>query len=206
MIAYHAADVPVERAAGHPRFARLKQAGPWSYKPHASGGTLAFWPSPDGAIPKQGAFCEARACADGLNYLGPIQLPTPSQLARDVAGRPDCTKLLLTCGVTIAILPAYLEPRKVLSTGELGDPVTVYGKLSRSVRDRLGDKAEGSVSLLDPELLALCRSAMMTCYRITDELIDDLGWLTTADIDPIISATFHYPQDVQKKTEAAGAA
>ncbi len=191
MLAYQASEVATDCAKGHPRFTRLMPSGPWSYKGHPGGGSLAFWDQPN-KFPALTDFGAPRPCADGLIYYPPLVLPELAQLAKPPAQRSDCTWVPLACGQSIAILPAYLEPRRVLAGGELGDPVTAYGAQARLVDGMF--RANDGLSLFDSELLKLCRMALCGTYRLTDELIDDLGIFTTEDIDPITDAAFRGPK------------
>ncbi len=196
MLAYWAKDIAPENAKGHPRLARLMTAGPWSYKAHPNGGTLAYL-GPAMPFPKLQDYGAPRDCPDGLMYYPPRVLPALADLARPAAKRPDVAWVPLACGQSAAILPSYLEPRRVLMNGEYGDPVTDYGKQARKVDELMiaTPEADG-FPLLHPELLTLCRMALRMTYPLTDELIDDLGVFTNGDIDPIAMAAFHGPKAV----------
>lgn len=190
MFAYLAKNIDAFSAKGHPAFAAVMHAGPWAYSPHQSGGTLAHHV---GAPNKTSAYGEPIEAASGLLFLPPKEAVEPLALARPSASRPDAQQIDLACGKSIAILPAYLEPRRVLSGGRVGDPVTRYGILAREVLSRISDAAQ-EITVADAQLIDLCHAAIAITYRVTPDFIDWAGWLTTEDVDPILGAVMSGPK------------
>jgi len=112
VFAYHAPEVEPSSAKGHPTLAPIRHAGPWEFRPHRDGGTLCLFA---GTKDRLDAFDAPVEAEPGLRFLPPRQEVTPAMLARPAAGRPDATTVALASGQELAILPAYLEPRRVLS-------------------------------------------------------------------------------------------
>lgn len=191
MFGYHLRDVDIFAAKGHPICASFLAAGPWQFRVSPLGGTLA---AAVGA-PSDQKYGAPIPCDDvpGLSFLPPLNPVEPAQLARIAATQPDCTSVHLGSGHTIAILPAYLEPRRVLSRGRIGDPATQYGILARDVLTKWTGDGE-TFNLLDPAVVSLLYSALAITYRVTPHFLDWAGWLTTADLEPALVAVMKGPK------------
>lgn len=201
MIGYHAPKVGLLEAKGHPAFARIVPAGPWAYRELTGGGVLAYWASPTMAKPED--FGTPRPCPDGLIYY-----PAKSATLADFATGPlpDAEPVRLACGAVAPILPAYLEPRKILSNGDLGDAATAYGKAAWAAWDRWKELKDSGVELInttEPVFFRLCKLALLAAFpRMTDEVWDDLGVLADTDVLPILSAAWSGPpKKVQPESE-----
>ena len=126
-----------------------------------------------------------RKCHDGLWYLPPSELPDQAMLARERC--PKGIDLTSSTGITLTIPLAAAAPRAIdLATGELGEAVAPYAREAYALFDRI-DNGE-TVTLTDPQVRRVVLLALQACYRLTPELLADLGWITTDDLDPILSA------------------
>jgi hypothetical protein len=191
MYAYRAPAVDPMNAKGHPAFAHIKDCGPWAYAPAQQGGTFAYHVGASNKPEDYGAPVES---INGLTFYPPKSPVNASALARPSASREDVTVVDLACGETIVILPAYLEPRKVLTGGRVGDPVTRYGLLAREVMSMLTNKEKG-LPVTHPDIIALCHAAIAQTYKATSDYVDWAGWVTTGDVDPLLVGIMSLPKD-----------
>lgn len=172
-------------AKGHEDFAVIEHAGPWTYSAHPSGGTLATWPGcsllPDDYRPP-------RQVSDRLHYLAPLTLPNLYDLARPIGG--GCV-VTLACGLQVEIPVAIISHRQLrLSPGaeRYGDPVTEFGRLAMRLLDQA--KLENGLPDSSPDLLRLLTLAFSQRYRVTAELLDDLGIIASEDTDQVLAAVW----------------
>ena len=138
-------------------------------------------------------------CGDGLHYLYGQELPTIASLAR--GHRVDGCDYTTASGVLITVPIATAAPRKVLfASGKTGEPATDFALRAFELFDRLQAMESGgeTVLLSDPKIIKLIADALAHVYYVTPELLDELGWITTADIDPLICALMGIDQ---KKAE-----
>jgi len=191
VFAYHAPEVEPSSAKGHPTLAPIRHAGPWEFRPHRDGGTLCLFA---GTKDRLDAFDAPVEAEPGLRFLPPRQEVTPAMLARPAAGRPDATTVALASGQELAILPAYLEPRRVLSGGRVGDPVTEYGRLAREVLGEISASETQQIALLDPRVIGVIGCAIAQTYRVTTAFLDWSGWISTADLEPLLNAVMSGPK------------
>ncbi len=164
-----------------PAFERIRIAGPWQYFScsHAGkSGVAATWAdNKDGACPLS-VFGEGRKSFDGLYYFPGT---TPKQI--DIGKRDyiDGIEYTTSLGVTLTIpLAAHAAVEVSFSSLELGGPSDEFAKMAEDIwanRD--------NIQIRDQRLLRLIFLAIAQNYRITQELLDDLRWLTSKDIDPI---------------------
>lgn len=139
-------------------------------------------------------------CSDGLFYLPGHRMPSQSELGRP--HKVDGIDYTTSTGVTLTVPIATSSPRKVLfSAGKPGDPATDFARRAFKLFDRI--EAKEKVGLYDPELLALVSDSIGFVYYTTPEMLDELGWITSADLDPIIMCLMG--SDPKKAQEPAGA-
>lgn len=206
MLAYVLENIAPQAAAADKRMARLAGAGPWQYQPHQTG-TLATWRA-NGPVPRKTFADEAqwRKTSDGMLYMPPRTLPTPEMLLRpSMAERIDLTDVVVMpdTGLTLKILPALLTPRQIMDDNRLGDPCTEYGRVTRRLMDRIRDLGEKCLfSDVADDMADVCRLAIAFTYRMTRELLTDLGWLNEASLEAIWEAAIKAPK---AKPAAAGA-
>ncbi len=189
MYAYRLPQCEPQQIAGekieHPSGARLNIAGPWQLAKHSHGGSLATW---KGSPHHVGAYGDPVECSDGLIYY-PSKVPlTPDNCAR--VRIPESIKIETHSGVTLAIPLATRSPRRRLFSGKksIGDYIDEYPRLVFSLYDRIA--AKEVVTMGDAELVRMIYLAIATCYRHTEESLDQAGWISTEDDDLIMGAAF----------------
>lgn len=164
-----------------PRAARLLEAGPWQAQPHEAGCLIA-WKQPNN-MPLSLTECLAgRQTPEGMIYYGPKALPKPAGIARPNTGKPEAESVEVRPGVILKILPVTSCPRRLLTNGELGQSSHTYSILVHQLYDRI---QKHEVRLDDPDLIHVALACMRYTYRLTNELIDDLGWLDTETIEQL---------------------
>ena len=137
--------------------------------------------------------------ADGMRYLPGRALPDQLDLVRpnSVSGIDYQT----STGATITIPIASAAPRRLLfSRGLAGDHAEGWATRAFALFDKL--LVKDFVSVTDPEVLSLICDAVGSVYFTTPELLDELGWITSADIDPILVCLMG--QDPKKTTPPVG--
>ena len=181
--AYWAPDVSPSEAKESPIFAAIQHAGPWQYQGHPSGGTLATMIGFNAAIED---FKEAQSLESGLHYLAPKCMPTLYDLAKPTIG--SGVVMQFACGIAAEIPVAVVRFRQLRLSASVrdrvGDPVTEYGRLSVSLLDRA--KVERGIPHDDHDLHRLLVLALSQRYRVTAEILDDLGIISTEDVEPML--------------------
>ncbi len=162
-------------------FERLKIAGPWQFFNsfhNGAKGVAAIWKENiDGACPLS-SFGEGRKSFDGLIYFPGV---TPNQM--DIGKRDfiDGIEYITSLGITLTIpLAAHASVEVSFSDLELGGPSDEFAKMAEDVWSCRND-----IKVRDKRLLRLIFLAIAQNYRVTQETLDDLRWLTSKDIDPI---------------------
>lgn len=196
--AYWANDVGLMQAAESPRFHRLRRAWPnlpddpqqrWSAQPHPVQGTMIVWPGLHGGGVSLESFGPPRETHDGLTYFPSLEQPTPIDLMRDEKNRLPGTWVNLYSGLELHIGLATATPREIMLQASggiaLGKHKSEYGLLAHALFDEF---VKDGVSYADPRLGRLLFLAVQQSYCVTEELIEDLGWFTEADINPIMHA------------------
>ena len=181
--AYWAPDVSPSEAKESAVFAAIQHAGPWQYQGHPSGGTLATMIGFNAAIED---FTAPQFLSSGLHYMAPKVMPTLYDLAKPDIG--SGVVIQLSCGVAAEIPVAVVRFRQLRLSASardrVGDPVTEYGRLSVSLLDRA--KVEGGIPHDDHDLHRLLVLALSQRYRVTAEILDDLGIISTEDVEPML--------------------
>ena len=183
--AYWAPGVLPADAKGHPIFAEIQHAGPWQYQSHPDGGTLATYHGVPGNLDH---LAPAREVTDGLRYHAPLVIPHIYDCVKAGSAGVDLT---LACGITISIIEATLIHRQMrIGRGAvgLGDPVTEYGRLACRLLEKA--KKDGGIPNDSPDLTRLIELAVSQRYRVTSELLDDMGIIAADDIDPILACAW----------------
>lgn len=161
-------------------FARIQPAGPWKYTNHnhdGKRGVLAF-------LGEESALEPHRTCKDGLVYFGPAKPPSQEDLAR-LRSMP-CFTVTTSSGRILDIPLAVYSPRILAFDGEVdgGEFATEFGREAL----RIWNAIEAKNYPKNGEIARLVFLAVQQCYAVTEELLSDLGWLTDADIVPILLA------------------
>ncbi len=163
-----------------PHFKRILLGGPWKWtQHHVKGvqGVLAF----RGELPLE--IGESKTCTDGLLFFAK-DLPEQADLAK-IVNTPRFP-LTLKCGRVIDIPLAVYAPR-VLAFDSLeddGEHATEFGKEAYRVWGLIESKDYPK----NAEVKKLIFLAVQQCYAVTEELLSALGWITDADIVPIVLA------------------
>ena len=171
----------------HPVAKRLAIAGPWQLAKHPDGGSFATW---RGASAKWPDYGPPRTTHDGLFYHPPKDptAMTPAALAK-TDHRPDTT-VVLSSGVTLSVPLATRGARRRRFGADIavGEYVEEFSTAAFRLYDRVvsGEKPMEN----DADLCRVLYLAIATRYRVVEEALDDLGWLTTADDGVIIGAVF----------------
>jgi hypothetical protein len=120
-------------------------------------------------------------------------------------------KVDVVSGVTLWIIPATLEPKKIVfdfdDTGakEEDSPyslATEYGTLAYSIFDDIEHKKE--VTLSDPRVKKLIMLALQKSYNIPIDIINWAGIVSVQDVDPLLSAAMGIsPELLEKKSDGS---
>ncbi len=168
-------------APGSSVFKRIAPGGPWSYVAHSwngAKGVAAVWIDANGACTLD-QYLPPKPCYDGLMYFAN---PLPQE--QMAIGRRDYIpgiEYLTSRGINLTIpLAAGAASEVLFSSLTLGDPADEFAALANSIWER-----KDSVMVRDPELIRLIYLAIAQNYRVTQEMLDDLKWITSKDIDPI---------------------
>lgn len=204
--AYWLPDVVASDAKEHPAFARLLYAGPWAFKTHPNGGTIAAWRDfpavGEHASLNPSDYCDPQDCGDGLRYLQPQAMPEIYAL---VVGNRAGVDVTLACGVTLTIPPALSSHRALRLSGRQRDlpPIGEFGRLAFELLDAARSTDTG-IPFEDPRLQRVICLAIGARYRSTPELLEDLNLVAAEDADPILSAVwFGDPKALERAAVAA---
>jgi hypothetical protein len=179
MLAYLLPGANPMRWQEHPAAGRLVVAGPWQAQPHQDGALIA-WRDAQARPVRLGDLKAGVPTADGLTYYGPSALPIPDALRHFSAKQRAVEPVEIRPGLVLRVRPAMASPRQMLSSGEIGDFVGSYPIRTRHLMTRLNAKEVGPE--IDRELFAVVRMGLEQEYRLTDELLDDLGWIDEESI------------------------
>lgn len=189
MWAYFAEGVKERDARTDPAFSRIMHCGKWSFAKHTHNGmkgTIAFWgihAPPKGSLPEPQQIHE-----DGLWYYSPETLPTQRQLAKE--HRYPKYDYLTNTGYTISIPLAVGGPRLMdFTTCTLGDFADDFAQKSKELEAVILDDDADDVMIDDPRVVSLVLKAIEQTYRVTAELLSELQWVTSLDIEPIYEIT-----------------
>lgn len=179
--------VPPRIRAGWPNdTADPKQS--WMVQRHPSGvGALLVYPRLDGAAVTLDAFGEPRETVDGMTYYPSLEKPTAEFLIRTEKTLPPGEWVKTVLG-ELYIGVAYAAPRSLvlLAKGGAsgGKHVTEFGRLAHELFDDWTSKDGCPAG--DPRPFRVLFLGLRSSYEITEEVGEDLNWLTSADIVPCI--------------------
>ena len=183
--AYYAPEIHPSDAKESPVFASIQHVGAWQYQQHPHGGTLATL---IGLSDQLDDYTDVRDLKGGLRYLAPRSMPTLYDLAKPTPG--SGVVVPLACGLIAEIPVAVVRYRQLRLSASakdrMGDPVTEYGRLSVQLLDRA--KREEGLSHESPDLHRLLVLAFSQRYYVTAEMLDDLGILSSDDVEPLLGA------------------
>lgn len=178
-------------AREHEAFQAIQHCGKWSYAAHTHNGVkgvLAFWGSkiPPG---RDELTDSPKKCDTGLLYFAPNPIPTQKELGK--SSPYPSVDILTHSGRQLSIPLAVGAPRLVSFTGyELGDFVDDFpaaaGRIESIIQNARDDDEDLQID--NKELLDLVCLALQQTYSVTPDLLNDLGWITSVDIIPIVQA------------------
>lgn len=212
--AYWAKEVGGDAAVDAPRFARLRRAWPnlvdapderWQIQKHPDGGSLLVWPgTANGAGVALASFGEPRPTHDGLVYYPSSEAPTKEDLIRPEQHRLPGTWVNLTSGDALYVALATATPRELVlrATGGIarGKYQNEFGHLAHDLYDPF--QSDDGIAFDDPRLARILQLMLQQSYFVTEEMAEDLPWLSTADVVPIL----HCILGVNPKASAAAPA
>lgn len=118
-------------------------------------------------------------------YFSPKNLPSLVSIRKHEGGMP----VLLECGKTIHIHPAYSTGRKVMFARKEDEIyINRYAQLAFNLKMRADDG--DPLPVTDPEVQELVKEAIFNNYYMTTDLLDDMPFPTFTDITNIIYAAF----------------
>jgi hypothetical protein len=188
MIRYHLArraDLAAVASCQLPELARLRGRGPWTAA-ETTGGvclTLARGPSVATWGPIQPGL-------GGLQYQLADPLP-PFLAAEWIVRQAGATPVQLRCGHVLPIIPAASDGVEITLDGQLGGPVTQYGRLAATLWERL---AAEDVQRTDPSLIEFCRLALLSSTTLTAELVHAFRLLASSDVEAILEVAAGLPK------------
>jgi hypothetical protein len=179
----------------HMKLQRLAGCGPWLATQTPEGialtrGEANTWTAP---------FVSP---LDGLRFQ--LADPLPAFRVQDFL-RPNADQgnpVRLRCGHVIPVLPASVhDGLEIGLDGSFGLPAGEYARIGGRLYDRQLAQPDGQgIPLSDPDLIAFCRLALLSCTTLTAELVHAYKLLTTADLSALWDAGVGLP-----KADAGGA-
>ncbi len=165
-------------------FQALQSAGPWQFVDfnfNGTRGTMAQWKQPDGAFIPESAYGKPRQLANGKWYFPSKEKLDQGELVKDQS--PRGIDYTTSRNVSLTIPLAAAAPRFIaFSEGQVGSLAGSFASLASDLFEKMSAKTE----LRDNEIIRLVCLAISQCYRVTPEALDDLQWITSVDIDPIL--------------------
>lgn len=184
------ADVFAGGWSQHPAAKRIRSAGLWTACNAAEGVVLL----PEG-IEAYAAdlYGEGRPTHDGATYRPPLALPALRDLER--FRRPEGTLVDLASGVQVWAAIATMSPRRIAwshSGASAADLACDWAREVNALWTEVQHGDDGSMRFKCDEVrvLRVVLGVLQASYRITEELLTDLGVLTTADPWPILMAAW----------------
>ncbi len=165
----------------HPAFKRIMSCGPWKWtkwQHNGKSGVLAFQDDADTA-----GHAAPITCKDGLIYFGYKDMPDQSVLARESI--PNSFSVTLASGRVISVPMAIAAPRFMSFDGMSQDEhATDFGKEAFRIWGNIAQKQFPS----DADSRKLVFLAINQNYKVTEESLTQLNWITDVDIVPIMLA------------------
>lgn len=188
MFAYRIPDLePSEGHAGlaaHPIAKRLAHVGKWQLVAHPMGGAFATWA---GKPSFPAAYGEPRQTHDGLEFYPPKEWPTDRALfLREKL--PEHEAVDLVGGRVLVGVAMRAARKRRFSVPGVGRPSGALADAAFELWDKINESHD--VMIDDPLLTRVLFLAVAACYRVTEEAMDDLGWLTTEDDNAVTSVVF----------------
>lgn len=165
---------------------RLAGCGPWTCHDDGQGLVLTH-----GSASAVSTWTSWRDGLGGLIYQLAEPLP---EIAIDawVKRAEHAEPLRLVCGLTVPVVPAFVDGLAITMDGGLGAPASPYGRAVANLVDRVmrGDE----VMPTDPQAIAVARLALASGLRMPAELMHAWGLLATGDIARLVEAAAAVPK------------
>lgn len=122
-------------------------------------------------------------CGDGMWYLPGRPLPAQVDLVRE--RKVDGIEYVTSAGVTLTIPIASAAPRQILfSAKKAGDHSGRFALNAFALFDKL--QTGEIASVFDPAVIDVIMQALSEVYYLTPELLDELKWINSSDVDGIL--------------------
>lgn len=158
----------------------------WMTHTHPQGGTLFVFPKYDGAAVQLEDFGPPRETFDGMVYYPSKESPDHDWLIRPENARPSGEWIKTYQGELFVAIAFETARRLVLCSGggmRPGDPVSEFGRLGHEIFDLFFSK--DGMPYTDGRLSRFLFLTLREGYWVTEEIAEDLPWLTHQDINPI---------------------
>lgn len=155
---------------------------------HPSGvGTLIVFPAYDGSAVNLADFGEPRETFDGMTYYPSKDEPDTDWLIRPEESRPTGEWVKTFHGELFVSLALAAPRRLILSASggyRAGASVSEFGRLGHEIYDDFVSAA--GLQHGDTRLWRFLFLTLRAGYWLTEEIMEDLPWLTDADVMPIL--------------------
>jgi hypothetical protein len=190
MYAYHIHDLAphggMDALRAHPAGRRLVAVGRWQLAAHPAGGSLATWA---GHPFSPSAYGEPVPTHDGMFFMPPKDWGKNPHGALARNPLPESAAVQCVNGdLLVGVATRSARPRRFAGGPSIGRPSGDLADAAFALWDRLANK--DTVLVNDPGLSQVIFLGIQACYRVTEEALDALGWVTTADDDELIRGIF----------------
>lgn len=161
--------------------------GCWMVQSHPQGGTLCIFPRLDGSACNLEAFAAPRDTSDGMVFYPSREAPTTEFLIKPESMRGQGEWVTTYSGESLWVGLSFATPRRLLlslSGMTVKNPVSEFGKLGHELYDDYFSK--DGIAFSDQRLGRLLFLSLRESYTITEEMAEDLEFLTDRDIKPIV--------------------
>lgn len=188
MFAYHLPGVHPLSTAGHPVAQRIQHAGPWQASSWRGGAALTFRSTGKPFNPDD--YGHPVPIAGGCTFFPPAGPVEPAVLRRE--SLPPGQPLLMISGVTLNVPRAETAPSFLVWDGDglmqSGEPAQEWARLAWQAWDTRENTQQGQKMTASDALLALLTlRAVQASYRVTEEALSHLRWITTGDVGSILA-------------------
>lgn len=174
-----------------PVFDKIRHLGDWSYVAHSvmidggrKKGVLAYWKQDKPPTPEN--LAEPRQSFDSnLLYFAPDYI-TQRMLAKE--HRLPMFDYVTRSGVQLSIPLAVGGAQIVDFTNlQFGGYADEFPRLAMEIEQQFLDEEKENPTINDPKILRLIIKALEQCYKVTPDLLSDLQWIDSHDVEPIFN-------------------
>lgn len=170
----------------HPVGKRIAHAARWQLSAHPAGGALASWV---GFPLLLSAYAAPIPTHDGMAFLPPKDWGANPR--ESLAREPSSAAIPVSLeqgAILVRQVTRAPRARRFAGAPGVGRPMGDLADAAMALWDRIANKE--FIAFDDPGLAKVLFLAVAGCYRVTEEALDALGWLTTSDDYKILSAVF----------------